>query len=364
MSGKRRQPRQRSITIADVARRAGVSVGTVSNYLNGTKRQTEATRRAVREAMDELGYEPNINARSLRAQTTRTIGLILPNIVNPFFTDLAAVTEQRAWDRGYQVLLCSSLDDVETEATQVRSLHQRRVDGALIAATAHSEFREPSRAVPFPAVFLDRALTGRPSVATDNLLGGRLAAEHLVSLGHRRIGLVIGDPSLENIQDRLTGAEQLLAEHGLRVAPQHRFEGPQSLETGLKAVSLWDQDEPPTAVFATNDIVALGLWRALQRRGLEVPGDVSLVGFDDVRWIEITGPELTTVRQDVDLLANRALDLLLEWVEAAPDDPPQAVQDTAHDLLDPTLVVRGSTSPVVDARPSRRQRQQDARHRS
>lgn len=334
----RASDRPRAITIADVARHAGVSVGSVSNYLAGTKRQTETTREAVRRAMDELGYEPNVNARSLRAQVTRTIGLVLPNIINPFFTDLAAVTERRAWERDYQVLLCSSLDDVETETRQVRSLHQRRVDGALIVATASSDYRDPARTTPFPAVFMDRQVANRTSVTTDNLLGGRLAAEHLVGLGHTRIGIAIGDPTLDNIQDRLTGFEQVLTEHGLVLDEHRRFAGPQSLETGSAAVSLWDRAEPPTAVFATNDIVALGLWRALTQRGLRVPEDVSLVGFDNLRWLDITGPALTTVRQDVDRLAGHALDLLFARIETGRSDTPPI-----RDLIEPTFVPRGST---------------------
>ena len=351
--------RPREVTIADVARHAGVSVGSVSNYLTGTKRQTEATREAVRRAMQELGYEPNVNARSLRAQETRTIGLVLPNIINPFFTDLAAVTERRAWERGYQVLLCSSLEDAETETRQVRSLHQRRVDGALVVATARSEFRDPARSMPFPTVFMDRQIPDRTSVGTDNVLGGRLAAEHLVGLGHPRIGVVIGDPTLGNIQDRLTGFEQVLAQHGRTLDERHRFAGPQSLETGLAAHALWDQPEPPTAVFVTNDIVALGLWRALTARALRVPEDVSLVGFDDVRWLDIAGRSLTTVRQDVDRIAGQALDLLLARVEATTTDHPPT-----RDLIEPTLVVRESTSPATASGSTGRQPPDQARHRS
>lgn len=338
-------PHRSSATIADVARIAGVSVGTVSNFLNGTATVAPATQEVVQRAMTQLDYAPNLNARSLRARSTMTLGLVVPNITNPFYTEVAATTEQVARDHGYQLMLCSSSDDEEMEARQVRMLHQRRIDGALIVATSASQLRDLDRAAPFPTVFVDRHVPGRRSITTDNRTGGRLALEHLVELGHRRIGLVIGDEKVENVQDRIAGAREILERQGIQVPDRHLVRGPQSLETGLLAARFWDEPDPPTAVFATNDIVAMGLYRVCRDRGLRLPEDVSVLGFDDVRWTEFTVPPLSTVHQDVDGMVRRALEILLEAIRVGGSHTTRAWGlGDEHEMLPPELVARGSTS--------------------
>lgn len=313
-----------------------MSVGTVSHYLNGTANVTPAKSDAVREAMRRLDYTPNANARSLRTQVTRTLGLIVPNLSNPFYAELASNVGSQTFDAGYELLLGSSFDDEACESLHLTALRERRIDGALVVVAGRSNLQREGRPLPFPCVFVDREVTGGPSVTTDNELGGRLALEHLLSLGHRRIGLLIGDAHVPNIQERLDGACQALDSYGVAVPDGYVITGTQSVETGREARRWWDLDTPPTAVFATNDVIALGVWQSCLEAGVRIPGDVSLVGFDDIQWASLTVPPLTTVRQDLPRMAVRGFELLTAAIggDALP---------VATERISPELVVREST---------------------
>lgn len=339
-------------TISDVAREAGVSVATVSNYLNGTARLSPTTYEAVQAATEKLGYVPNFNARSLRAQSTKTIGLLVPNLINPFYTEMAASMERTAQEHGYQLMLCSSADDGDLEGRQIRTLLHRRVDGAVMVALEPTELGDRIRGSRFPIVCADRRIPGHRSITSDNRMGGRLALEHLVELGHRRIGMVVGDDHVENVKERVAGAREVLDRHGIEVSERSVVRGPQSLDTGVAAARLWDEPDPPTAVFATNDIIAMGLYRVCHDRGLRIPEDVSVVGFDDVRWTELIVPTLTTVHQDVDEMVTRALDVLLEAIRSGSGDGAPDGYDLgeAHETLGPDLRVRESTAAQIGGR--------------
>lgn len=334
-------------TISDVAREAGVSVGTVSNFLNGTAKLAPGTREAVELAVEELGYVPNFNARSLRAKSTMTLGLVVPDMANPFFTDMAVVMDAVAHEHGYQLMLQSSGGSEQIEARQVRTLLHRRVEGAVIVALEPPALPALIEDARFPVVCVDRRVPGHRSITTDNRVGGRLALQHLVELGHRHIGLAIGDDHIENVQERVAGAREVLQEHGLDVTERLVVRGPQSLETGLAASRLWDAPDPPTAIFATNDIIAMGIYRVCRDLGLGVPEDVSIVGFDDVRWTELVAPALTTVHQDVQGMVTRAFDVLLHAVNASGDGSGADQREVAdaHEMLSPSLKVRESTAP-------------------
>jgi LacI family transcriptional regulator len=325
------------VTIADIAEQAGVSVGTVSNVLNGSARVAPKTEKAVRDAMDRLSYQPNVNARSLRSRVTRTLGLVLPNITNPFYAELAASFGEQAFQFDYELLLCSSGEDPRREELHLATLQQRRVDGAMIVATESSPLHRSAGRMPFPCVFVDRAAVGARSVTTDNWLGGRLAVEHLLGLGHRTIGLAIGDEHVPNIQERLAGARDALDAYGLTVRDEHIIKGPVAVDTGLQGEWLWTMDDPPTAVFATNDVIAIGLWQSCLAAGLDVPGDVSLVGFDDIRWAEFMVPPLTTVHQDIPAMTEHALAMLIQSIAAHELAP-------REQRVAPWLIVRGSTT--------------------
>lgn len=328
--------RARTPTIKDIAREAGVSVGTVSHYLNATANVASAKADAVRQAMQRLDYTPNANARSLRTQVTRTLGLVVPNLSNPFYGELASHIGSRAFDAGYELLLGSSFDDEECESLHLSALRERRIDGALVVATGCSSLHREPRPLPFPCVFLDREVVSGTSVTTDNRLGGRLALEHLLSLGHRRVALLLGDEHVPNIQERLDGARQALQRYGVDVPDGYVLKGSQSVETGRQARRWWELAEPPTAVFATNDVIALGVWQSCLEAGVEVPAEVSLVGFDDIEWASLTVPPLTTVRQDLPRMAARGLQRLMGAVGGQP-------LDLTTERIPPELVVRQST---------------------
>lgn len=335
-SGAVRRRGARTPTVRDIAQAAGVSVGTVSHYLNGTAKVTPTTAESVRQAMQRLDYTPNANARSLRTQVTRTLGLIVPNLSNPFYAELASNVGARAFEAGYELLLGSSFDDEGCESRHLSALRERRIDGALVVATGRSNLHREARPTPFPCVFLDREVAGGKSVATDNRLGGRLALEHVLSLGHRRVGLLVGDEHVPNVQYRLAGARQALEGYGIAVADEHIIRGSQSVKTGREARRWWGVDEPPTAVFATNDVIALGVWQSCLEAGVQVPDDVSLVGFDDIEWASLTVPPLTTVRQDLPRMAARGLESL---VAAVGGEPPEV----GTEYIAPELIVRAST---------------------
>jgi LacI family transcriptional regulator len=333
------------VTIRDVARHAGVAVGTVSNYLNGSAPLAEATARRVRRAIDGLGYRVHLTARSLRSRRTQSVGLVLPNISNPFYAEVARAIEHALWERGFQTLLCDSSQDPERERKHLDALESRRVDGILMIRTA--EWRLPAaRALRprVPIVFVDRGVDGMPSVTSDNRLGGELAARHLAQLGHRAIAILAGENAVGNVRDRLHGFRAELARHGVTVAERDVVTGPQAVELGREVWRLVSRRPRPTAVFATNDIVAIGAWGQLVGKGTRIPADLSLMGFDDIEMSNLVQPPLTTIRQDKAALGREAAAVLLELLAGA-------APRSRHVLIPPTLVIRGSTGPPPSSRP-------------
>jgi LacI family transcriptional regulator len=318
-----------------------VAPSTVSHYLNRTAQLAPETAQNVERAIAALDYRVNWGARSLRLKKTHSIGLIIPNINTPYFGELAGVIENVLWDRAYQMLLCISERDPERELSHFATLVSRQVDGILMVYNQERENRAAQTKAPVPVVFLDRAVTGAPSVTSDNYLGGKLAAEHLVSSGHRHIALLCGEPAIRNVADRVAGFYDVLARHGLRVLPEHVLEGWQDLELGSRVGEFFRKQPYPTAIFATNDIVAIGAWCELIRRGFRVPADVSLIGFDDIQMSRFLVPPLTTVAQDAPLIGRQAVELLIDLINQK--DQPANVAAT-HVEVPPALKVRGSVA--------------------
>ncbi len=334
---KKSHGRNQKATIKDIARMAQVSVGTVSNYLNGTAHVAESTRKQIEHAIQQMNYHPNMNARSLRSKRTQSLGLLVPNIRNPFFSEIARLIEGRAWEAGYQIFLCDSDGDKEREEAHLETLYQRRVDGVIVIHTGNKTLSDLVENWSIPTIFVDRHLIGHPSIATDNELGGQIALEHLVALGHTRIGFVIGDGHIDNVQERLQGAYRVLDGYKIEVPAEYIIEGTQSLETGLEAHRFWDLSEQPTAVFTTNDVIALGVWHSCLARGLVVPDAVSLIGFDNIQWSALTVPPLTTVAQDIETICRNAVTAL----DCAINDGTSL--GNSIEFIPPKLVVRGST---------------------
>jgi LacI family transcriptional regulator len=327
-------------TIKDVARLANVSVGSVSHYLNQTATVSNETRRRIEQAIEQLDYSVDLGARGLRSQRTQTIGLIIPNIVNPFFAEIARSIEAAFDEAGFQTFLCDSHEDGEREVRHVANLIQRRVDAIVAIYAEEASVPGLVEALgPTKTVFVDRGVTGRPTVRSDNYAGGRLAAEHIVALGHRSIGMMVGSPGIRNVQERVRGFCDALEDYGIELDPSNVLHGAQSLDFGLQAENMLLRSDRPTAVFSTNDIIAHGVWRQATYLGLNVPNDLSLIGFDDIEIAQVNAVGLTTVAQDQAGMGHEAAKLLLHQLGGLNDVP-----SDVESVLAPRLRVRGSTS--------------------
>ncbi|HEY3508831.1 MAG TPA: LacI family DNA-binding transcriptional regulator [Kribbella sp.] len=296
------------VTRNDVAEYAGVSTAVVSYVVNeGPRKVAPETRDRVLEAIRALGYRPNATARALRMGTTRTFGLITPDGGNPLFAELAKAIDREAAARGYVVLQTSADGDPETENAKIAELLTRQVSGLiLVAPTEDPDLRD----VEVPVIAVNRRLPAVSSVRPAYLDGARLGVEHLISHGHRRIGLVIGGAGHP---ERELGWRTALATAALPEGPVVR--APFSREGGYWAGRVLLRHEP-TAIFASSDLQAIGVLRALHEAGADVPGDVAVVAFDGTPETEYTWPPLTVVRQPVEALAREAVRRLIEGEES------------------------------------------------
>jgi LacI family transcriptional regulator len=334
-------------TIVDVARLAGVSTATVSRVLSGTGAARPATRERVLAAVRDLDYAPSAVARALKRRETRTIGLLVTDIANPFFPQVVRAVEDEAHARGYGVVLGNAADDPERELAYLDLLLGRRVDG-LIVASARATARHAARLarVPMPVVLVNSdaaEAAALPGIATDHRRGAQLGAEHLVGLGHRRIAYVGVPAHLATASaERIAGVHDALVAAGLDRNDLVVVEGDGRVDGAERAIApLLGRPDRPTGVLGFNDLAAIGVLRAARAAGLRVPDDVSVVGFDDIEPASWTDPPLTTVRQPTDALGRWAVTRIadaLASTEPMPAEPPRRI-------LVPTLVVRGSSGP-------------------
>jgi len=329
-------------TIYDVARLAGVSTATVSRALNGTGQISAATRAAIDAAVERLGYRPNTIARSLVKRTTQTIAVMVPDIADPFYPALVKAIQALADEQSYTILLCTSEGDPEREENYLDLLRAKQVDGALVdglvlprARLAH--FVEEG----FPMVSLDRDIDfpSIPLVQVNNRLGAQLATEHLVRLGHTRIAHVTGRTHVRISAERQSGYEEELTRLGVPVDPALVAAGDFTEEGGYRAtLELLERRPSFTALFAANDVSALGALRALSESGKRVPDDVSVVGFDDLWLAAYLTPPLTTIRQPLAEIGRLATELLIDVLRGK-----RRSRRVRH-ILRPELVVRASTA--------------------
>jgi LacI family transcriptional regulator len=353
-------------TIADVARRAGVSTATVSRVLSGVGRASPTTQARVEAAARDLGFRPSDVARSLKRRSTLTLGLIVTDIENPYFPQLVKAVEDAAIGEGYAILLCNADEDPEREASYLDVLVERRVDGLIVAAsTIGSRQGEWLRRAPLPVVLVNTAApgSGLPTIVSDNRGGGAAAAGHLLELGHRRFGYLMPPPRNLDAPDRLAGVRDALVAAGLDPGGASAGAAAAALMIGSGAptvtggeaamAALLERTPRPTAVIAYNDLMAIGAMRAIRSRGLRVPGDVSLVGFDDVAFAAYVEPALTTLRQETAEMGRWAVATLTERIKAArgdgPDEPDGSAgggDPTAGPRIVPVhLEIRASTAP-------------------
>ena len=333
----------RASSVKDVAARAGVSLGTVSNVLNRPDRVSPETRARVEQAMRDLGFVRNESARQLRAGRSRTLAYVLLDARNPFFTDVAEGVERAAEAAGLSLFLCNSDNRSSREHDYLAHLVEQRVQGILVTPVdAQSPALADVRRNGTPVVIVDRTRSDDTfcSVAVDDELGGRLAVEHLVEQGHTRVAFIGGPDTIGQVRDRLEGARKAWADAGLPpeqlvVVPTEALTVVEGRSAGERVMGL-GRSRRPTAAFCANDLLALGLLQQLSTSGLSVPGDLAIVGYDDIEYASAAAVPLTSVRQPRQELGRRAAELVLDEAE----DPDHVHQQV---VFTPELVARRST---------------------
>jgi LacI family transcriptional regulator len=334
----------RGRSVRDVAAHAGVSVGTVSNVLNRPEAVAPATRAKVQRAIAELGFVPNESARQLRAGQSRTIGLVVLDVGNPFFTDVAKGVEDAVTEAGLTVILCDSAEQVERESRYLDVLEAQRVRGILITPVEGVGKRiRALRQHDIPVVLVDRFASTRNvcSVSVDDVYGGELAATHLVEQGHRRIAFVGGPFGLKQVQDRYDGARSTLLMAGMPEAALVKVEIPAlTFQSGLAAgarIADMRPSDRPTAAFCANDLVALGLLQQMTQARVDVPGELAIIGYDDIEFAGAAAVPLTSVRQPRHELGRAAAELLLAESDATDGHVHEQI------IVPAELIVRTST---------------------
>ncbi|MDX6205901.1 MAG: LacI family transcriptional regulator [Frankiales bacterium] len=336
-----------AISVKDVAARAEVSVGTVSNVLNRPERVSPETRERVSAAIAELGFVRNESARHLRAGSSRTVGLVVLDVANPFFTDVARGVEDTASAAGLAVILCNTDEKSTKEDAYLELLEEQRVRGILITpAEAISDRLTELRRRGTPVVLLDRKAPGRDqcSVSVDDRKGGDLAVSHLISAGHRRIAFIGGPLTMAQVSDRLRGARTAVKRAGL---PETALivETTVGLNVAAGRVAVRQlltlaKRKAPTAVFCANDLLALGALQELSQQGFRVPADMSIVGYDDIDFASAAMVPLSSVRQPRHQLGRTAAELLIEEADKAVGHRHRQV------VFEPELIVRESSTRV------------------
>jgi LacI family transcriptional regulator len=329
-------------TMNDVARHANVSIATVSHVINGTRFVSAERVERVHTAMRELGYTPDATARSLRIGRTDTIGLVVPDNSNPFFAALARWIEEAGFESGYTTILANSNERPDREHRYVSTLVSKRVDGLILSPSRgdHSTLTRLLLSANIPVVVVDRdaALPNADVVLYDNEGGSYEATRYLLELGHRRIGCVAGPSDASSATERANGFRKAIADAGLPEQPV--VEADFHFSGGREATArLLDRSDDFTALFAANDLMAAGAIRELQSRGMRVPEDVSVIGFDDAPLAEMVFPALTTMRQPLQDMAHAAVSLLLSRVTSGDGGAP------VRKVLSTSLVIRGTTAP-------------------
>jgi DNA-binding LacI/PurR family transcriptional regulator len=326
-------------TIIDVALRAGVSKSMVSLVMRGVHAVSDEKRRVVLEAAAELGYRPNAVARSLVSRRTNLVGVLLSDLRNPFFTDVIDGIEAESEARGYKTIICTASRLASVERRALDTLLELRVDGVILASPMLDTGTITSTSEEVPVVLVARHLAGEPidSVSNDDPAGAGLVVEHLAALGHRRIAHVDGACGA-GADERRAGYEHAMRALGL--GDQVRAVTGGYTEDGGRAgvQALLESDEPPTAIFVANDLAALGALSALSERGIRVPQDVSIVGYDNISLASVRYINLTTVDQPRPDMGRSAVSLILDRLASRRREP-------RHIIVPPRLVVRGTTAP-------------------
>lgn len=324
----------------DVARLAGVSTSTVSHVINNNRFVSETIREKVNAAIGKLNYAPSALARSLKLNQTHTIGMLITSSSNPFYSEVVQGVERSCYERGYSLILCNTDGDEERMNRSIETLMQKRVDGLIMMFTEnHCPSQETlSRYPTVPVVMMDWApFAGVNDIIQENaFIGGKMATDYLVAQGYQRIACITGPLDKTTSQQRLDGYRQAIKDANLTLRPDFEVTGDFEFAGGLAAMQkLLALPQPPDAVFAGNDAMAVGVYQAVYQQGLRVPQDIAVMGYDDIQLAQYMTPPLTTIHQPKDELGELAIDTLLHRLKE-PEAEAQVL------VLTPELVVRGS----------------------
>jgi DNA-binding LacI/PurR family transcriptional regulator len=337
-------------TLKDVADYAHVSRATVSRVLNNNPNVADDLRERVLEAVRALGYQPNRAARRLRANTSDVFGLIISDIENPFFTSVVRGVEDAAYEHQLSVVLCNSDEDPAKQRMYLQVMQAERVAGLIISPTNSTDAQDFAklRQLGIPIILLDRRVDHfeADTVTIDNITGAYTAVTHLLELNHRRIGIIGGFPALSTGRDRYEGYRKALSAAGIKPDDKLVKVGNFKIESGYRlAVDFINSSQPPTAIFAANNLMTLGALRAMREHQIRIPEDIALIGFDDMPWSGDLYPPLTAVSQPTYELGQETVHLLVRRL-ADPDAPIRTV------TLQPRLIVRESCGAALPQRRS------------
>jgi DNA-binding LacI/PurR family transcriptional regulator len=302
-------------TLKEVATLAGVSTATVSNVLNETKNVSDEVKNKVFSAIQELNYQPNIVAKSLRVQESRIIGLLISDIANPFFSIVVRGIEEELAKSDYSILLCNTDSSVEKEDKYLKVLIGKRVDGLIVSSTGNTgDYFRSMEKTGVPMVFLNRCPDFMVSdvIMTNNIKGSYSGTEHLIRHGFEKIAIITGPISISTGKDRLTGYKRALEDYGITESDELVKEGNFDIESGyMKMKELMEQDNKPDAVFISNNSMTLGAYKYLKESGISIPDQLAVVGYDDSDWADIVDPPITTIKQPAYELGVHAARLIL-----------------------------------------------------
>jgi DNA-binding LacI/PurR family transcriptional regulator len=334
-----------SVSIKDIAKAAGVSHSTVSRALSDSPLVSEETKLRIQLLAREMGYSPDAQARSLVMGRTQTIGVVVTTITDPFIAEVVQAVESTAHSHGYSVLWASSQSEPEREIAAVEMLHTKRVDGVIVTSSrVGALYQQHLDRLGVPVVLINSHSEQRGlytfSVSVDNQRGGYIAVKHLIELGHRRIAYVRGAADHSDDLARLGGYRQALNEEGIALDPTLVISGTGRVGGGERALSvLLEASDRATAVFCYNDMTAIGLLRAARREGISVPGDLAVVGFDDIPLASYVTPSLTTIAQPKGQMGRRATQMVLGLLSDAGSTP----QPVSNITVQGSLTVRESS---------------------
>lgn len=327
-------------SIKDVAKAAGVSTATVSRVLSNGLHVRSEVRERVMQAVDQLGYRPNLLARSLRSQQSNAIGLIVSDIRNPFFTAISRSVEDIAYEQGFRVVLCNTDENPEKEAIYLQLMQDESVAGVIFSPTRQTAAHFPSSTITFPTVVVDRTVKGADvdMVLLDNVDAAYRLTSHLIENGYRRIAALCGEMSTTGIE-RQVGYEQALRANDLVPVREHVKYLQPKIETGYQvALKMLDAPHPPDALFTTNSLIAAGALQAIRERNLTIPDEIALVTFDETTWADLVQPPITLISQPTYEIGKIATELLLQRI-ADTNRPIRQI------ILKGQLLIRGSSTP-------------------